>query len=136
MNLNLMDPKLLILAAVVSAWMYARKRRGATASLRKKFGSEYDRAVLVPWHGAKSKSEIRGIRETGPKAQPPRVGDAAERERFLKQWASVPVPLCRILRKGALTEADDLVSALMKARGYPVSDFRLSLPSTPPGVLE
>ena len=53
MNPNLMDPKFLMLAGVVIivivvvAWMYARKRRNTTAALRKKFGPEYDRAVLV-----------------------------------------------------------------------------------------
>ena len=51
MNPNLMDPKLLMLAAVVIlviavvAWLYMRKRRNTTASLRKKFGPEYDNAM-------------------------------------------------------------------------------------------
>ncbi len=127
MNLNLMDPKLLILAAVVIiviavvAWMYARKRRNTTASLRKKFGSEYDRAVLVHGTGRKAEAKLED-REKRVEKLNLRELDPAERERFLKQWASVQSRFVDS-PKGALTEADDLVSALMKARGYPVSDF-------------
>ena len=45
-----------------------------------------------------------------------------ERERFSKQWESVQSRFVES-PKGAVTEADDLVSSLMKTRGYPVSDF-------------
>jgi hypothetical protein len=44
MNLNLLDPKLIGLAAVVIlvigaiAWMYVQKRRSTTAELQQKFG--------------------------------------------------------------------------------------------------
>ncbi len=46
MNLNLLDPKFIVLAAVVIlviavlAGLYMRKRRSTTASLRQKFGPE------------------------------------------------------------------------------------------------
>jgi hypothetical protein len=49
MNLNLLDPKFIVLAAVVIlaiavlAWVYVRKRRSTTAGLRQKFGPEYER---------------------------------------------------------------------------------------------
>lgn len=127
MNLNLMDPKLLILAAVVIiviavvAWMYARKRRNTTASLRKKFGSEYDRAVLVHGTGRKAETKLED-REKRVEKLNLRDLDPAERERFLRQWASVQSRFVDS-PKGAVVEADDLLSALMKARGYPVSDF-------------
>ena len=63
MNLNLMDPKLIVLAAVVIliiavlAWLYVRKRRSTTADLRQKFGPEYERAVLA--HGSERKAEAK-----------------------------------------------------------------------------
>ena len=63
MNLNLMDPKLIVLAAVVIlliavlAWLYMRKRRSTTAGLRQKFGPEYERAVLA--HGSERKAEVK-----------------------------------------------------------------------------
>ena len=46
MNLNVMDPKVIVLAALVIliiavlAWLYVRKRRSTTADLRQKFGPE------------------------------------------------------------------------------------------------
>ena len=54
MDLNLMDPKVIVLVAAVViliiavfAWLYVRKRRSTTADLRQKFGPEYDRAVDI-----------------------------------------------------------------------------------------
>ena len=127
MNLNLMDPKLMVLAVVVIvviavlALLYLRKRRNTTAGLRKKFGPEYDRAVLV--HGAGRKAEAKlEDREKRVDKLNIRDLDPIEHERFTKLWESVQ---SRFIDspKGAVSEADDLVSSLMKARGYPISDF-------------
>jgi hypothetical protein len=48
--------------------------------------------------------------------------DPTERERFSGQWHSLQ---SRFVDdpKGAVTEADELVSSLMQTRGYPVADF-------------
>src|ERR1700723_454226 len=127
MNPNLMDPKLLMLAAVVIlviavvAWLYMRKRQNTTASLRKKFGPEYDRTVLVHGTGRKAEAKLED-RQTRVEKLNLRDLDPTEHARFLKQWESVQ---SRFIDspKGAVTEADDLLSSLMKARGYPVADF-------------
>jgi len=128
MNPKLMDPRLLMTLAVlvivmiaVLAVLYARKRRSTTADLRKKFGPEYDRAVLV--HGAGRKAETKlEDREKRIEKLNIRDLDPTEHERFLKQWESVQ---SRFIDspKGAVAEADDLVSSLMRVRGYPLSDF-------------
>ena len=130
MNLPLMDTNLIVLAVVATliiaalamlGWMYLRKRRSASATLRKKFGPEYDRAVKV--HGSERKAEAKlEDREKRVEQLNLRDLDVMEHERFSKRWESVQ---SRFIDspKGALTEADDLVSSLMKARGYPVSDF-------------
>jgi hypothetical protein len=127
MNLNLLDPKLIVLAAVVIlliaalAWLYVRKRRSTTAGLRQKFGPEYERAVRE--HGSERKAEARlADRQERVEKLNIRDLDPMERERFLKQWESVQSRFVDS-PKGAVAEADDLVSSLMKARGYPVSDF-------------
>jgi len=125
MNLHMLDTNLIVLAAVailivaVLAWLYARKRRNTTADLRKKFGPEYDRAVLVHGAGRKAESKLED-REKRVEKLNIRDLDPMESERFSKQWESVQ---SRFVPKGAVTEADDLVSSLMKTRGYPVSDF-------------
>jgi hypothetical protein len=127
MNLNLTDPKLIALAVVVIviiavlAVLYVRRRRNTTAALRKKFGPEYDRAVLV--HGAGRKAETKlEDREKRMEKLDIRDLDPIEHERFLQRWESVQSRFVDS-PKGAVTEADDLVSTLMKARGYPVADF-------------
>jgi hypothetical protein len=127
MNLNLLDPKLIVLAAAVIliialvAWLYVRKRRNTTAGLRQKFGAEYDRAVLT--HGSERKAEAKlADREERVEKLNLRDLDPAERERFSKQWESVQSRFVDS-PKGAVAEADDLVSSVMKARGYPISDF-------------
>ena len=127
MNLNLMDPKFVMLAGVVIlviavlAWMYMRKRRGTTANLRQRFGPEYERAVLK--HGSERKAEAKLVdREKRVEKLNLRDLDLMEHERFLKRWESVQSRFVDS-PKGAVTEADDLVSSVMKTRGYPVSDF-------------
>jgi|SRR5580658_3562594 hypothetical protein len=127
MNPNLLDPKVIVLAAAVIliialvAWFYVRKRRGTTADLRQKFGPEYDRAVLT--HGSERKAEAKlADREERVEKLNIRDLDLGERERFSKQWESLQSRFVDS-PKGAVAEADDLVSSVMKARGYPLSDF-------------
>ena len=127
MNLNLLDPKLIVLATVVIlviavlASLYVRHRRGTTAGLRQRFGTEYERAVQT--HGSKRKAEAKlADREQRVEKLNIRALDPTERERFSKRWESVQSRFVDS-PQGAVTEADDLVSSLMRTRGYPVSDF-------------
>jgi len=127
MNLNLMDPKLIVLAvAVVLAiavlgWLYLRKRKRTTAGLHQRFGSEYERAVRE--HGSERKAEANlADREKRVDKLNIRDLEPSERERFSKQWGAVQSRFVDS-PKGAVIEADDLVASLMKTRGYPVSDF-------------
>lgn len=125
MNWNLTDPRLIAVAGTVivivavAAWLYVRKRRTTTAGLRQKFGPEYDRAVLE--HGSKAEAKLAD-REKRIEKLNIRDLDATERERYSSQWQSVQARFVDS-PKGAVAEADDLVSSVMKARGYPVSDF-------------
>ena len=127
MNQNLMDPKLIMVAAVaiaviaVLALAYVRNRRSTTANLRQKFGPEYERAVRE--HGSERKAEAQlSDREKRIEKLDIRDLDPVEHERFAKSWESVQAGFVDS-PKGAVTKADDLVSSLMKTRGYPVSDF-------------
>ena len=122
-----MDPRLIagvvviVLIIVVSVALYVQKQRRATAGLRKRFGSEYDRAVIE--HGSEHKAEAKlADRETRVENLKIRDLGVTERERFLAEWRGVQ---SRFVDhpKTAVTEADELVSSLMLARGYPVADF-------------
>src|ERR1700676_831427 len=127
MNLNLMDPKLMVLVAAVIlliavlAVLYMRKRRSTTAGLRQKFGPEYERAVLKHGSGRKAEANLADSEKLVENLTILDL-DPMERERFSNQWGAVQSRFVDS-PKGAVTEADDLVSSLMKARGYPVSDF-------------
>src|SRR6202163_4268724 len=95
MDLNLMDPKVIMLlaAAVVLviallAWVYVRKRRSTTAGLRQKFGPEYERAVQK--HGSERKAEAKlADRQNRVEKLNIRDLDPMEHERFSKQWEAV-----------------------------------------------
>ena len=127
MNLDLLDSKVLVLAAAliviaaVLVWLYVRNRRRTTAGLRQQFGSEYDRAVLTHGSGRKAESKLED-REKRVEKLKIRDLDTTERERYSKKWESVQSRFVDS-PKGAVTEADDLVSSVMEARGYPVTAF-------------
>jgi len=127
MNLNLLDPRLIALVVAVIvilalvAWLYVRKRRSTTVDMRTKFGPQYDRAVIT--HGSQRKAEAKlADREKRVEKLNIRDLDPTEHERFSKRWEAVQSRFVDS-PKGAVAEADDLVSCAMKARGYPVSDF-------------
>src|ERR1019366_3643817 len=106
---------------VVAIALYMRKRKNTTAELRNRFGPEYDRAVKQ--HGSERKAEAKLTdRETRVERLKIRDLDPTERERFMGQWQSVQSRFVDY-PKGAVTEADELVSSLMQTRGYPVTDF-------------
>lgn len=127
MNVNPLDPKLIVLAVVlililaIAAVLHMRKRKTTSAALREKFGTEYQRALLV--HGSERKAEAAlADREKRVEKLSLRDLDPTERERYLEEWTYVQSRFVDS-PKGAVAEADDLVSALMNTRGYPVSDF-------------
>lgn len=108
---------LVLLAAAVLLVMRNRK----SAALQKKFGSEYNRAVLV--HGSERKAEAKLVnRERRVERLTIRDIDAFEHERFARQWEDVQARFVDS-PKGAVLEADDLICAVLKTRGYPVADF-------------
>ncbi len=124
---QLMDPKLIagvvvvIVVIVVAIALYVRKRKKTTAELRDRFGPEYERAVQT--HGSERRAEAKlADRERRVEKLNIRDLDPTERERFLGQWQVVQSRFVDY-PKGAVTEADELVSSLMQTRGYPVADF-------------
>jgi hypothetical protein len=123
---QLMDPRLIaltvavVLVVAVVAWLYLR-RRTTTAALRRRFGPEYEQAVRE--HGSERRAEAQlANREKRVERLKIRNLDPTERQRFSGQWHSLQ---SRFVDdpKGAVTEADELVSSLMQTRGYPVADF-------------
>jgi hypothetical protein len=114
---------LIVSAAVVLVLLavYLVRRKRKSAALRQHFGLEYDRAVVT--HGSERKAEatLAGREARVEKLNIRELG-ATERERFVADWLTVQ---SRFVDhpKGAVTEADELVTSLLQARGYPLSGF-------------
>lgn len=111
----------LVFLVVVAIVGFVHRRGTRTKGFRNRFGSEYDRAVLE--HGSSRKAEAKlADRETRVDALKIRELGATERERFVAEWQTVQ---SRFVDhpKAAVTEADDLIAALLEARGYPKGGF-------------
>jgi hypothetical protein len=111
---------LVLVVGIAIAW-YVQRRKTRTLALRNRFGSEYDRAVVT--HGSSREAEAKlAARETRVNALEIRDLGVTERERFVAEWNAVQ---SRFVDhpKSAVTEADELVNALIEARGYPQSSF-------------
>ncbi|MGD0346843.1 MAG: hypothetical protein ABSA85_08805 [Terracidiphilus sp.] len=110
----------LVMVAIFVA-EYLRRRKATTAALRNRFGTEYDRAVLE--HGSLDAAEEKlADREARVHSLTTRELGAGELARFIAEWQTVQ---SRFLDhpEAAVTEADDLIAALLEARGYPKSNF-------------
>src|ERR1035438_7769165 len=109
----------LVVGIVVGAYIMLRKKR--TLAFRNRFGTEYDRAVLT--HGSPRGAESKPAdREARVKALAIRPLGATERDRFAADWQTVQSRFIDHPR-AAVTEADDLVNAILEARGYPHAGF-------------
>jgi hypothetical protein len=111
----------LVVVVLIIIGAYLEHRKAKTKALRDRFGTEYDRAVLT--HGSARKAETKlSDREAHVEALKTHDLDAREQDRFVADWKSVQ---SRFVDhpKAAVTEADDLLNALLEARGYPQSNF-------------
>jgi hypothetical protein len=108
-----------VVLIIIGAYLEHRKTK--TKALRDRFGTEYDRAVLTQGSPRKAENKLSD-RETRVDALKTRDLDAHERDRFVADWKTVQ---SRFVDhpKAAVTEADDLLNALLEARGYPQSNF-------------
>jgi hypothetical protein len=133
----IMTALVLIVVVIVAVAAYFEHRTGKTLAFRNRFGTEYDRAVRK--HGSAKKAEAKlADRETRVGALKIRVLGATEHDRFVIEWQIVQ---SRFVDhpKAAVTEADDLVNALLAARGYPLGSFEqraADLSVTYPRVME
>ncbi len=112
---------LLVLIAAVGLVAYFQRRKAKTLALRDRFGSEYDRTVAK--HTTPRQAEVAlSAREKRVKGLSLRNLNPTERDRFVTDWQTLQ---SRFLDhpKSAVTEADELIAALLVARGYPQDNF-------------
>jgi hypothetical protein len=111
----------LAVVIIIAISSFIERRRTRTLALRNRFGSEYDRAFLNS--GSKQEAEANlADRETRVKTLKIRNLGVTERERFVTEWHTVQARFVDHPRT-AVTEADDLINALLEARGYPQASF-------------
>ena len=118
------DPKIvaLIVIAVIAVlliiWAVVRQRR--TVVLKRRYGPEYDQ--IVRDIGPRRAEATLLEREKRVEKFHLRPLAAEERERFITEWRSVQ---SRFVDdpQAAVSQADQLVDRVMRARGYPMTDF-------------
>ena len=121
-----MDPKILVpvvvavvIIIVVAALFAVRKRK--SVQLKQRFGPEYDRLVQQNG-GAAHAEDVLAEREKRVEKFSIRPLSPGDRERYAEEWELVQRRFVDDPSM-AVTEADNLVTAVMSARGYPMVDF-------------
>jgi hypothetical protein len=104
---------------VVGVILWSRSRR--SEHLKDRFGREYDRTLEAKGGKAEAEAEL-AQREKRVEKLDIRPLDAGERREFLKRWDDVQARFVDDPPR-AVAFADALLGDVMKARGYPISDF-------------
>jgi hypothetical protein len=124
MNFNLSDPTVMAVIGVVAllivlaiVWVVIKQRnRRRTEQLRARFGPEYDLALRE--YGSRPKAEAslldRVNRVNRMTVHP--LADS-EREHYFAEWEAIQARFIDHPR-GAVTEADEMINSLLRARGY------------------
>ncbi|MFP5245759.1 MAG: hypothetical protein ACLGH0_03610 [Thermoanaerobaculia bacterium] len=111
-----------VLGAMLVIGLIARgASRARSASLRDKFGNEYDHAVHE--HGSRKKAE-RDLLERAEQVKKYEIVplSASDRDRFRRDWQRVEQHFLE-RPTTAVVEADELIADIMRVRGYPMGDF-------------
>jgi hypothetical protein len=113
----------LIIIAVIAigalAWYLMRERR--TKELRSRFGPEYEYAMREFGNRPKAEDALAARQRRMEKLNVHPLSNE-ERDRFSNQWHDLQARFVDD-PSGSIEEADRLVCDVMKARGYPMSEF-------------
>jgi hypothetical protein len=109
---------LVVAVAAVAVVLAGVRRR---AALQQRFGPEYDRVVGDGDNRREAEAELRERMAARNELDIRPLSDG-DRESYRRRWDEVQAAFVD-RPDSALDEADRLVSALMRDRGYPVDDF-------------
>jgi hypothetical protein len=108
-----------VVAAAVGLWFTMQKRR--SERLQRDFGPEYDRAVGE--YGSRREAEAKlSERKQRVERLKLRTLSKEERDRFGSQWSETQAQFVDD-PQAAVRNAQQLIDAAMRARGFPLSDF-------------
>ena len=108
-----------VVAIAVAGFFVARKRR--SQRLRERFGPEYDRVLKKEGEVRRAEGVLEIRSQRRDKLKPGSLTPET-RSDFTSRWHSVQTQFVDN-PKGSVTGADQLVSELMQARGYPMANF-------------
>jgi hypothetical protein len=124
------DPIVWIVLAVVIVALVAlglllamrrRQRARRSDALRERFGPEYERAVRTSSDRGAAETRLESIAQRRDELEIHPLSTAS-RARYDEQWDTVQARF--VDEPGqAVTDADSLVTAVMRERGYPLEDF-------------
>ena len=111
----------LAVVAVLIVASIALSRRRRSDHLKSRFGREYEHALEIQGDRGKAEAEL-AQREKRVEKLHIRPLDDSERQRLTNRWTEVQARFVDDPPR-AVAFADALLADVMKARGYPVSDF-------------
>src|SRR5579871_3686211 len=109
----------IIIAAIATGLFLWFRRR--SEKLQARFGPEYDRTVREAGNRYRAEAQLEKRAKRVEKLHI-RPLTATDRDRFTIEWRAVQAGFVDNPER-ALGQADELVAAVMAARGYPMTDF-------------
>jgi hypothetical protein len=115
-----------VVLALIALLIWASARNKARQAekreeLRERFGPEYDRAVQEHGSEKEAASRLGDVAKTRDKLEI-RELSPTQRDRYASDWMEVQAAFVDA-PDSAVRDADRLVGAVMRDRGYPVDDF-------------
>jgi hypothetical protein len=111
----------IVLIAIAFAVMSRRRKQQRTATLRERFGPEYDRTLEREGKQGRAEKDLARRADERDELQI-RELEPADRDRFAHRWDEAQHLFVDDPRE-AISQADTLVVEVMRARGYPTHDF-------------
>lgn len=127
---------LLVVALVVVAAQFATKRR-RTGQLKATFGPEYERAVSERGEQRAAEDELQARQRKRERLDIVPLSQQA-RDRYAGRWQAVQTAFVDS-PTSSVRDADQLVTEVMRERGYPIDDFdqrAADISVDHPGVVE
>jgi hypothetical protein len=121
MNSTVMAIIAVVILIVAIALIWILVRRGRSQRLKSKFGPEYARTVQQAGSRGKAEKDLesRQKRREGLEIRPL---DPGLRERYAREWQQVQADFVDA-PSDAVRRADQLVTQVMRERGYPTDNF-------------
>lgn len=112
---------IVVAVVVIAAIAFVALRRRRSDKLRNRFGPEYERTMQDVGDRRRAEAELHERQKRVSKLDI-RPLSVSERDRFTATWQMIQAEFVD-QPKQAVIKADDLLTQVMRARGYPIEDF-------------